>query len=201
MGTRSRNRHDVKAYRHRLLTCPVCKIVDMHRGPTAIPVEIRFWRKVEKTDGCWLWTAAINKNGYGAFAPTPTQVKRAHRVSWELHYGPIPPKIDVCHECDTRNCVRPDHLFLGTRKQNMEDCKLKGRTAAGDRSPVRLHPDRIGFKRGLLNPSGKLTEAMIQDIVERRAKGTLLRVLSEEYGITFGGICNMIKRRHARLNK
>lgn len=89
----------------------------------------RFWPKVEKTEGCWLWRGTIGASGYGKIRATgPSRAMlTAHRVSWELAYGPIPEGLWALHKCDIRPCVRPDHLFLGTRQDNMDDAKAKGR--------------------------------------------------------------------------
>ena len=92
------------------------------------PVEERFWEKVQKTDGCWLWTGATIAAGYGELAVgQPRKPLRAHRLSWEMHHGPIPEGLLVLHHCDVRNCVRPEHLFLGTHQDNMADAYAKGR--------------------------------------------------------------------------
>lgn len=101
----------------------------------------RFWNKVCRTSRCWLWTAAKLNGGYGAFQDEGRTL-RAHRVSWELAYGSIPCGIQVLHHCDNPACVRPDHLFLGTGKDNMKDRDTKGRQACGDRHGSRLHPER-----------------------------------------------------------
>jgi hypothetical protein len=88
----------------------------------------RFWLQVVKTDGCWLWTGAIDSNGYGKFAlPRPWRRVAAHRVSFALHNGELEPGKFVCHACDNPPCVRPDHLFLGTQSDNMRDMLRKGR--------------------------------------------------------------------------
>src|SRR5271165_4726377 len=86
----------------------------------------RFWDKVEKTDGCWNWKAYIGPDGYGRFG-FRGKIPGPHRVSWELSFGPIPDGLNVCHKCDNRRCVRPDHLFLGTDRDNILDCIRKGR--------------------------------------------------------------------------
>lgn len=89
----------------------------------------RFWAKVRKTDGCWWWTGGTQK-GYGKFFAGPDIGDiRAHRFALMLHLGirDIPPGKDVCHHCDEPACVRPDHLFLGTRSENVRDMVRKGR--------------------------------------------------------------------------
>jgi len=91
------------------------------------PLAERFWEKVEKTDGCWLWTSTLNTWGYGQFQIGRTKQYRAHRIAYELTYGPIPAGMHVCHHCDNPRCVRPDHLFLGTHLDNMRDRQAKGR--------------------------------------------------------------------------
>lgn len=84
-----------------------------------------FWRKVNKTDTCWLWTAAVDGDGYGQFW-AGKQV-RAHRFSFELEYGWLLRECVVMHKCDTPACVRPGHLFAGTHADNIHDKIRKGR--------------------------------------------------------------------------
>jgi len=93
------------------------------------PLEERFWDKVDKSDGCWLWTAALNPDGYGRFVVqmSPQKVRGAHRVAWELMNGAIPNGLSVLHQCDTPACVNPEHLFLGTQQDNVADMVAKGR--------------------------------------------------------------------------
>lgn len=85
-----------------------------------------FWTRVEKTGNCWIWTGRTLPTGYGRFWLTGREVY-SHRFAWEMAHGAIPVGMSVCHTCDNPSCVRSDHLFLGTQKDNMADAKAKGR--------------------------------------------------------------------------
>lgn len=92
-----------------------------------VPIEERFWSKVLKTPTCWLWQGKkFPRTGYGQFTIRRKTVL-AHRTAHELAIGPIPAGMLVCHRCDVRDCVRPDHLFLGTYSDNMRDASSKMR--------------------------------------------------------------------------
>lgn len=99
----------------------------------------------EPNSGCWLWLRSVNPQGYGRLGRG-----RAHRVSYEVFHGPVPAAHDVCHRCDQPGCVNPDHLFAGTRQDNVRDCVRKGRTSA-QRKPVspkaKLSPEQVTFIR------------------------------------------------------
>ena len=83
-------------------------------------VESRFWVKVDKTDSCWLWIAALDFAGYGKFAVVRTNASMAHRVSWQLKNGKIPEGMTLDHICHVHNCVNPEHLRLATPQENAE---------------------------------------------------------------------------------
>lgn len=90
------------------------------RGPKPRLVEERFWAKVDKTDTCWLWAAALNPKGYGKFN-TGKGMALAHRVSYQWVYGTLPRGAVLDHKDCVRHCVRPEHLQAVTQKQNLEN--------------------------------------------------------------------------------
>jgi len=133
--------------------------------------------KINTETECWEWTAGRYRDGYGAFGVGGRAGgnKRAHRVSYELHCGPIPNGMLVCHQCDNRICVNPEHLFLGTSADNLADMTIKGRRA------------RVGHP-GVSNPSSKLTaeDAMaIRDAVDVPI-GTLMKRYDIGRSVVFG---------------
>lgn len=175
------------------------------------PFLDRFWRQVQKSDGCWIWAGALSSTGYGVIG-VQHPVKRnlyAHRVSYELHIGPVPDGYFVCHRCDNPRCVRPDHLFVGTHRDNMADMVAKGRSNAGDKHPsrryperrargdnhgLRKHPERVS--RGEVHAYAKLTVDAVRAIrAEYSVGGISQRELAERYGVTQTVIGDAIRRK------
>jgi hypothetical protein len=154
-------------------------------------VPARFWAKVDKRgpDECWPWTGARFQGGYGALGvpgELRTQVAGAHRVSWDLHHGPIPDGMYVCHSCDVRECVNPAHLFLGTARDNTRDMISKGR-----------HRTRPRVGEG--HRSAKLTEVQVREIRAAKASGVSTDELMCEYPVsrrTINGIARRDTWRH-----
>jgi hypothetical protein len=104
--------------------------------------EDRFWAKIEKTEGCWLWTACTDAiSGYGRVTINKT-TRYAHRVAYEIENGPIPTGMTIDHRCRTRSCVNPGHLRLATNKQNAENVATDTQSKSGIRGVVWYAPRR-----------------------------------------------------------
>ena len=139
----------------------------------------RFEAKIARCpmSGCWLWTGCVVSRGYGNIT-IAGKTMYAHRLSWELHVGPIPDGQCVLHRCDTPACVRPDHLFLGTKKDNAADRDFKGRQAFAEKNGHYTRPERT--PRGERCWKAKLTDA---DVIAIRADKRRGREIAKEYGI------------------
>lgn len=144
-------------------------------------LRVRFWSKVDKTGDCWIWTAMIGWKGYGRFR-ADGKSKAAHRVAFELTYGPIPDDLFVCHRCDNPPCVNPTHLFLGTPQDNMRDAAAKGRL--GKSSP-----------RGEAIGGHILTEQAVREIRAARAAGVSSIDLERRYGVNQRTIWDAVNRK------
>jgi hypothetical protein len=144
----------------------------------------RFYAKVSKqSNGCWLWTAALDTGGYGRIK-WKDRIDGAHRMSWELHLGAIPAGMFVCHHCDVKRCVNPYHLFLGTNSDNLQDYLKKG--------------GKLGIRsaKGEKNYRAKLTEQDVRSIRLRLAGGETYAAVARDYPVGALAI-NRIGRRIA----
>lgn len=134
-------------------------------------------RRIDYTPTCWLWTGAKYRSGYGHIRLGGKDYS-THRLAWELIHGPIDQGLCVCHTCDVRHCINPDHLFLGTKKDNSIDMARKGR----------------GY-----NPSGmeshtcKLTDDQIASIRDARRKGATYQSIATMYNISTGYVGKIVR--------
>lgn len=123
--------------------------------------EERFWQKVGKgtPTECWEWRGALHR-GYARFWLGDNKLVYASRFSWELHNGPIPEGLLVCHHCDNSTCVNPAHLFLGTAKENSQDAVKKGRSATGSNRLSDNHHAAIMAMLKLCIPQVRIAEVL-----------------------------------------
>ena len=139
----------------------------------------RLWEKVKKQegDGCWEWFGAADQHGYGSMTIEHRR-KKAHRVSYELVHGPIPEGLHLCHKCDNPKCVRPDHLFPGTAKVNLQDAAAKGLLA--------------GEIQGVAKLSNDQAKAIYQSFIESSGNP---RSVAERHGVSRSCIIDLLKGR------
>ena len=149
-------------------------------------VEERFWSKVDKNGPihptlgqCWVWTGAFFHNGYGNLWAPSLGETRAHRVSYRLFRGEIPPRLLVLHGCDNPSCVNPSHLEVGTVSQNQQDMARRGRS-------VRLVGTRCG--------RAKLTADNVREIRHLASGGASYRELAERFGVHKDSVGAAVRR-------
>lgn len=135
-----------------------------HHGLTA---SERFFLYTEKSDGCWIWKGFKDPNGYGRLNVNGIPML-ASRLSYQVHYGSIPEGKYVCHKCDTPSCVNPEHLFLGTQQDNVDDMISKGR-------------DKKRALKGMAHPNSKLTD---DDVRAIKASNEQTKALSRRFKIS-----------------
>lgn len=150
-------------------------------GPKATDPEQRFWASVKADDlnSCWIWIGGKNESGYGRINFKNREVKLAHRVAFELCFGPIPEGKKVCHRCDNPPCCNPFHLFIGTQADNMADCLKKNR-----------------FAKGESRPDSKLTNEQVRYIRENYSfRKVTHKMLGKLFGVSSGCVLKVIKNR------
>lgn len=163
--------------------------------PIRMNSEADFWRHVRTRPAgeCWIWGGSYNLRGYGQMSFNGRS-RLAHRLAYQFAIGEIPAGLCVCHHCDVKGCVRPDHLFAGSHSDNMADMRSKGRQryASGDNHGLRKHPERTA--RGERHSQHKLTERDVRKIRALAATGMVHRVIGERYGVTQGTISGIVRR-------
>ncbi|MCA1589173.1 MAG: HNH endonuclease [Acidobacteria bacterium] len=144
-------------------------------------ISDRFWSKVNKTDGCWLWLRNTDAGGYGVFKSVIKSVK-AHRFAYELAKGAFDPSWLVLHKCDNPPCVNPDHLFLGTHADNTRD---------------KIAKNRHHHSEGTKNPAAKLNAEQILEIRAKYAAKEYSQVaMATQYGVSQNQISLIVRRKN-----
>jgi hypothetical protein len=127
---------------------------------------------IKNENDCWGWKAGLHNTGYARMKLNKKDSILIHRFSWQIHFGQIPKNLFVLHKCDNRICSNPDHLFLGTKLDNMRDCAKKGRIIRPIISYFTLHPEIIPL--GEKHHSAKLTEQDVRDIRNSKERPSTL---------------------------
>jgi hypothetical protein len=194
LGTRDDNAADrVAKHRPKGIRAGISDLLRRIRPPKPKPtLEDRFWSKVDRSGPCWLWTASTHANGYGAFG-IGNKKHYAHRVSYELAYGVIPPGLFVLHHCDNPPCVRPEHLFLGRDADNVSDMIAKGRNSHGESHSDRM---RATIPRGENHHDAVLTPEDVREIRHRFETGlNTINELAAAYNYSRGSMWKICRRK------
>lgn len=145
------------------------------RKRRAVPLAEKFWLRVRKSNGCWVWGGSKNHFGYGSFHVRRGYSVYAHRAAWEMARGPIPIGMCVLHRCDNPACVRLSHLWVGTQIENVHDMQRKGRAANG------------GLK-GEMHPAAKMTEDDVRKVRGMRGLGFGLKDIARQFSISIAQV-------------
>lgn len=147
--------------------------------PKRLPLEL-FWSYVifpETPDACWGWKGPTKAKGYGCVG----DFGASHRLSYLIHKGPIPEGLHVCHHCDNPPCCNPYHLFAGTAKENVQDCKRKG---------------RLNRAKGEKVANAKVTAETVRALRSEYAAGTTTQIeLARKYGLVQPQVSAIIRRQ------
>jgi len=144
-----------------------------------------FERQFRRTPGCWIWTGTGNRGRGMIYDERIGKARLAHRVAWERANRPIPTGMLVCHHCDNPGCVRPDHLFLGTQRDNMRDATAKGRHVS------RLRPDVI--PKGTDHWKARLTPELVRWIRRVRARGWTQPRIAAAIGVSRSAVLGVLR--------
>lgn len=150
-------------------------------GDLIVLVGPRFDPRVRRGEGCWEWTGEISTDGYGKYWQDGRS-HGAHRIAYQFIHGPLASSIYVCHTCDNRKCVRPDHLFAGTAADNNRDMWAKGRGVTNGK-PL----------PGESNPQAILTEHEVQAIRRLVTENVPQRVVASAFGVSPSAVSDIIR--------
>ena len=169
---------EAPTYRFKNGNKPHCSISCSKSGRVVKPLLERFWDKVVKSDGCWIWVGTLRPDGYGVIGIGRREegLTRAHVLSWTLVNGEVPAGMCLCHKCDTPPCVRPDHMFIGTKADNARDRDKKDRVQHG----VGHYAAKIGPKE-------------VRAMRKLRESGMIYREIGEAFGLSRNGASHAIR--------
>ena len=163
---------------------------------------VRFWTKVAITanpDKCWEWQSVLSPSGYGNFYLNK-KTRSAHRIAYLFYHKKQVGNLSICHKCDNRKCVNPNHFFLGTHKDNAIDAKKKGRLATGLRSGKYTHPELV--QKGAAHGMSKLTDEQVLEIrtlyvrsAPNKRRGMFQSELAEKFGVSQILISLIVRRK------
>ena len=159
--------------------------------------KLTLYRRSRLTEtGCWEWIGARTTAGYGEIN-RKRRVRYVHRIAWELHHGPIPAGKWVLHRCDNPPCWNPDHLFLGTHRDNVADKMLKGRHRHGhlygDDHPTRKRPEIV--KRGEHHGMARLTWDIVRQIRACHAAGEIKARIADRFSVNRGTVFKVVNNQ------
>jgi len=170
----------VKRHERERKTCPVCKLEHNIDNCDECSDKCKILNRHKKVNGCWEWQGKLNNSGYGCYTKRINKEKtevRAHRRSYEIFKGEIPEGMLVCHTCDNPSCCNPDHLWLGTPKENTQDCIKKGRFLNAKKRAV---------------SAGKMTEETVIEIRRLHTEGMKSKDLEEKFNISQSNVSSIV---------
>ena len=154
-------------------------------------IEQRLWGTAVRDGDCLIWRPDSPGYRYGMMRYNG-ELWGTHRLAYTLVNGPIPRGLYVCHKCDHKRCIEPNHLFLGTPADNAIDGHKKGRYPTGDKHPTRVHPECM--RRGKEHPAAKLTERKVRNIRSLSKSGISGKDLAAKYNVSTSQVNRIIHR-------
>lgn len=182
------------------MKCEYCKN-EYHKNTASkqCSLKCRLMIRIEKKGECWEWNRYVGERGY-ALLSYQGKMHNAHRLSYQIFKGNIPENLFVCHTCDNRKCINPDHLWLGTRRENIQDASKKGRLPGGPGhkpSPdviEKLLKSRKPFPNGEQHPTSKLKKEDIIHIRKLLDEGIKQTDIAKKFNVC-SGVISQIKHK------